>query len=408
MKLSAWKTITAAAIAIALANTVAAAETNQDLLKRLDEQQKQIDSLKKQVEAAVEATEASDTASASKSSFGGYGELHYGSYDKTAPDSHSGNADRTKALDFHRFVLFFGHQFDEKVRFFSELEIEHSLAGEGKRGEVELEQAFIEYTVNDSFSWKGGLLLMPVGIINETHEPPTFYGVERNRVEGDIIPSTWWEGGAGTTFRFADGLALDTTITSGLFTDGSFNLRNGRQKVSKASADSLAYTGRLKWTAIPGLEVAGSLQYQEDLLQGRGVTANAAEEASAVLAEAHVAWQIGGFDLRALYAQWDIDSSVAKTANKEKQSGWFIEPGYRFTDMFGVFVRYSNWDNGGFTTINGLGTFANQDKESVQFGINVWVHPHVVVKADYEHLTGEAIDGSKDDKGFNLGVGYHF
>ena len=394
MKNSMWKSVTAAVIAMALANTVSAAETAQDLQKRLDEQQKQIDALKKQVEAAVEATESNEATSASKSTFGGYGELHYGNYDKVAPDSHSGSSDRSKALDFHRFVLFFGHQFNDKVRFFSELEVEHALAGEGKRGEVELEQAFIEYTVNDGFSWKAGLFLMPVGIINETHEPPTFYGVERNRIEGDIIPSTWWEGGAGTTFRFAEGLTADATITSGLYTGSSFNIRNGRQKVSKATADSLAYTGRLKWTAIPGLEIAGSLQYQEDLLQGEGVTLNPSESAPAVLTEMHVAWQLGKFDLRALYAQWDIDGNAAKLANKDTQTGYYIEPGYRFSDTWGVFVRYSEWDNGGI---------GNTDKQSSQAGVNIWVHPNVVVKADVEQL-----DGAVDDEGFNLGVGYHF
>lgn len=391
-----WKSTAALAVSLALAGTSLAADNAQveSLQKKLDQQQKQIDELKKQVEAAVEATENVDGAgAASKSTFGGYGELHYGNYDKKAPDGASSTDD--KAFDFHRFVLFFGHEFNDKVRFFSELELEHALAGEGKKGEVELEQAFIEYRVSDAFAWKAGLFLLPVGMLNETHEPPTFYGTERNRVESDIVPTTWWEGGVGATYRFADGLTGEFDLTSGLYTGQSFNIRSGRQKVSKAKGDALAYTGRLKYTAIPGLELATTLQFQSDLLQGEGTTASASEEASATLFEVHAAWQIGQFDVRALYAMWDIDSATAEAANVDKQDGWFIEPGFRINEMFGVFARYSVWDNGGLAV--------ETEKKSAQFGINTWVHPNVVLKADYEKLSG-----ALDDKGFNLGVGYYF
>ena len=121
----------------------------------------------------------------SKTVIGGYGELHYN------------NIEDTESIDFHRFVLFFGHEFTESIRFFSEFELEHALSGDGKPGEVELEQAYIEMDLTESTTLKTGLFLVPVGIINETHEPPTFYGVERNPVEKNIIPATWWEAGAG-------------------------------------------------------------------------------------------------------------------------------------------------------------------------------------------------------------------
>ena len=109
---------------------------------------------------------------------------------------------------FHRFVLFFGHKFNAATRMFSEFELEHALAGEGKPGEVELEQAYIEHDFGDAFTGRAGVMLIPAGILNEVHEPPTFYGVERNNVEKNIIPSTWWEGGAGGTVTTAAGLQI--------------------------------------------------------------------------------------------------------------------------------------------------------------------------------------------------------
>ena len=185
---------------------------------------------------------------------------------------------------FTRFVLFFGHEFTDDLRFFSEIELEHAFSSDtddgSSSGEVELEQAFIEYDAVtepigslDNANVRGGVFLIPVGILNETHEPPTFYGVERNDVENIIIPSTWWEAGVGTTLNFTPGVSLDLAVTTGLEIEADttkkdpFRIRNGRNKVSNASADDFAYTTRLKYTGIPGLEVAGTAQYQADITQ---------------------------------------------------------------------------------------------------------------------------------------------
>ena len=117
-----------------------------------------------------------------RTTLGGYGELHLNQGDK-------------EQIDFHRFVLFVNHRFSDRVKFFSELELEHSLSGDGKPGEVELEQAYIEFSLDNDWSIRAGQYLLPLGILNEVHEPDTFYGVERNSVEANIIPTTWWEGG---------------------------------------------------------------------------------------------------------------------------------------------------------------------------------------------------------------------
>ena len=143
---------------------------------------------------------------------------------------------RKKEIDFARFVLFFGHQFTDRLRFWSELELEHAISGDGEDGEIELEQAYIEYDLTPSQHIKGGMFLIPVGILNETHEPPTFYGVERNPVENRIIPTTWWEGGLAFTGGFGDAFRYDAAAHSGLFTtaEDGYAIRAGRQKTAKA------------------------------------------------------------------------------------------------------------------------------------------------------------------------------
>ncbi|MDX1279640.1 porin [Shewanella colwelliana] len=387
------KTLIAAAIVSLFASQGAvASEETQELRKVIEQQQKvlkdlekRLEETEKRVEQTADVVEESSSAK-SATTIGGYGELHY----NNITDNKKGTD--KKEFDFHRFVLFFGHEFTENTRFFSELEVEHSISGDGQNGEVELEQAYIEHDFNQMLTGKAGLFLMPVGIINETHEPPAFYGVERNPVEKNILPATWWEAGAALNVKAAPGLAFDGAITSGLYVDESYSIRGGRQKVSKAKAEDLAYTARVKYTAVPGLELAATAQYQSDLTQGR----EGVDTASATLLTAHAIYTIEGFTVKALYAQWDIDGQEAKALGRDEQTGWYIEPSYRFNESFGVFARYNEYDNN-------AGNNADTNVEQTNVGINYWLHENVVFKADYEK-----VGGAKDSDGFNLGVGYQF
>ena len=242
-------------------------KTIEALQSKLNDQVTEIADTTEKVQAQVVAQEEAladvsdaieDTVAVeSKTKIGGYGELHYN------------NLDSGEDIDFHRFVLFFGHDFNEKTRFFSEFELEHALAGDGKPGEVELEQAYIEHMFNDTTKATFGVSLVPVGILNETHEPNTFYGVERNAVEKNIIPSTWWEAGVGMNKQVNDKLGFDLFLSSGLNTpvDGSkaFIIRSGRQKVAKATASDLAYTARVRFNPFKGLQLSATYQHHTDL-----------------------------------------------------------------------------------------------------------------------------------------------
>jgi len=352
--------------------------------------QKQIDELKARLDVTTEVIESSASTDKSHGSnkvqIGGYGELHYNNL-----NGKGGATDKTE-MDFHRFVLFFGHEFSDSIRFFSEVEIEHAIAGEGKTGEVELEQAYIEFDINKQHRVKAGVFLIPVGIINETHEPNTFYGVERNPIEKNIVPATWWEGGSAVSGEFAAGWQYDVALTSGLDlgTTGTTKVRSGRQKVGNAKAKSLMTAARVKWTGVPGLEIAATVTYQDDYTQGLG------SKNSAQLIETHAVWQRNNFALRALYASWKVDG---QTSGYDKQKGYYIEPSYKFTDKAGVFVRYNQYDNqAGDSSQNG-------EKKQTNIGVNYWPHPDVVIKADYQNQDNA---NNSDQNGFNLGIGYQF
>ena len=393
------------AAGVATAGSAIAAPTNDELYSMIQQLKAENAALKNQVDASDQAVEAvvvqaeamasSNPFAAGNVSIGGYGELHYNNL-----DDQNGTKDKD-AVDFHRFVLFFGHEFSDDLRFFSELEIEHSLAGEGKPGEVELEQAYIQYDMSDHNTVTGGLFLMPVGILNETHEPDSFYGTERNPVEKNIIPATWWEAGLMFSGDLAPGLRYDVAVTSGLDvskkgTKTSFKIRDGRQKVAKAQANDLAYTGRIKWTAMPGVTLAATMQYQDNITQG-----NIAESAEATLFETHAVIEQGNFGLRALYATWDLEGDAPKLTGYDEQTGWYVEPSYRISQNLGVFARYSEWDNqAGLSSVK-------SEMEQIDVGVNWWPHKNVVVKVDYQIQDAEKATGTELD-GMNIGIGYSF
>lgn len=392
----------APALLLAAATTSAQETATEPTLADL---QQQIEALAAEIEA--QKSRSAGHGSDGKTTLGGYGEHHYN------------NLDDKNEVDVHRFVLFIGHRFDEKVRLFSELEVEHGLVkdngdatctvnnalgsdpltlepgevvcGSSKGagpGEVELEQAYIEFTLNDAMRIKAGQFLIPVGFLNETHEPDTFHGVERNPVESAILPTTWWETGVMLSGELGESMGYDLAFHTGLNNTGG-NVRSGRQKSAKANGNEWAATVRVKYRPIESLELAATAQQQADMAQR-----TTAEPQEATLVNAQASWQpLQKLNVRGLYGQWEIENLAN---GREEQSGWYVETSYRVLEKVGVFARYNLWDN---TAAD------NTDSEIAQtdVGVNWWVHPRVVVKADYQDQRKSA-----DVDGYNLGLGWSF
>ncbi|MFV1995394.1 MAG: porin, partial [Verrucomicrobiales bacterium] len=316
-----------------------------------------------------------------QTSVGAYGELHLSLLDK-------------EEIDFHRWVLFLGHEFNDRVRFFSELEVEHSAAADGRDGAVELEQAYLEFDLWASTSLKTGIILIPVGILNEVHEPTTFFGTERNLIETEIFPTTWAEGGIALQHRFESGFSLDFATHSALDVPGdpedgnAYRIRSGRGKVSEAPADAWAFTGRAKYNGIPGLELATSLQYQTDITQ------SSPESNRALFASAHADWRRGPWGLRTVGGFWDIGGATPARLGLDQQWGYYIEPSYRFETEIGEFGFFSRWGQ--------LDAEIGR-KDLIGVGLNYWPIDQAVFKIDYDRTSG----GGKEET-LNFGLGYVF
>ncbi len=381
-----WSAVAATAFAT---GSLAQAASMEDRVKNLEEQMNA-------TTHAMESRSGGHGSGAGNTHIGGYGEMNY---NNTHTDTPAGTATQ-RQIDMRRLVLFVGHDFTDAIRMYSELELEHSFFENGEgNGEIEVEQAYIEMDLNDHHRLKTGLFLVPVGILNETHEPDTFYGVERNPIETHIIPTTWWEGGVGLSGEIAPGWGYDVALTSGLNTarlGSPGNIREARQKLSKADANDYAVTGRIKFTGIPGTELAATAQNQSDIDQGAS-----AEAVGATLVELHAVYNQGPFGLRALYAQWSLDGAVAAAAGNDKQDGFYIEPSYRINDQWGVFARYNQWDNSPNAVVD-------TQQEQIDVGANYWPHENVVFKADYADYSMGTSPANTERYAINLGVGWSF
>jgi predicted porin len=178
-------------------------------------------------------------------------------------------------------------------------------------------------------------------------------------------------------------------------TGGSaFRVRSGRQKSGKAVARDLAYSGRIRYTGFPGVEIAASAVYQSDPSQNPADGLD-----SGLLLETHITYNKGPFGLRALYAQWDFDGLAVEAAGADEQQGWYLEPSYKPNDLWGFYARIEDVEGA-----------RSQDKfDQWEVGANFWPHEDVVIKFDYrsrDHDLGT--DPGRDFSGFDLGIGYQF
>ena len=322
-----------------------------------------------------------------------------------------------------RGVLGFGYRFNETTRMAAELEVENAVASATDQGEVAFEQLYAEHDFSPSLSAKAGLFLLPVGLLNESHEPTRYFGVFRNQVETAIIPTTWRELGVGVQGTTAAGLRWNAGLTT------SFDLAKwdptsseGResplgsihQEGQLAHASSLGGYGALNYNGIPGLNVGGSVFHGG---VGQHQPGFAASDASVTLAEAHARWQPGRWDLSALVAQGqfrgvaDLNTTFAgqPTPVPDRFGGWYTQAAYRLWQQgeqsLWPFARYERLNTArSYSGLpEGLAPATQPDTRTVTVGASYYLHPQVVLKADYQRF----LNDSNLDR-VNLGLGFDF
>jgi hypothetical protein len=424
--------ISAALAAAFLAAPVASMAQETDLAKRVEQLAAELEKVKAELAAqraqaaaapapvqaaqpavsapapAVAAAPASDTV------FSGYGEVNYNHPVRNASGAQT---------DLRRAVIGIQHRFDEKTKVVAEFEWEHAIASAEDSGESAIEQMYVEREFNGGLRGKAGLFLMPVGLLNQNHEPTAYYGVERNFVETAIIPTTWREAGLGLSGEFGDGFTWDTGLTTG------FDLTNwdpasdeGResplgaihQEGQLAKSRNLSLHGALNWRGYPGLLVGGSVFTGK---AGHATPDFAGNDARVTVAELHTRYTPGAWDLSALWAYGRISNTEALNATfvgnatpvPSSFAGWYLQSAYKLWQdgdyTFSPFARFESFNTArSYAQVPaGLGVPATPYERVATVGANLMVGQGVVLKADYQKFRE---DKTRDR--VNLGVGFAY
>lgn len=347
-------------------------------------------------------------------SIGGYGEALLEFFDDSRDDGgESGAVDR---FDFLRAVVYFGYKFSDNWVFNSEIEFEHASTSEG--GSASVEFAYLDYLYRDGFNLRTGLVLIPMGWLNELHEPTVYLGAVRPRTENRIIPTTWRENGIGAYGAFG-GFDYRTYVVNGLDAAGfsAKGLRSGRQKGAKAKAEDFAWVGRLDFTGVPGLTagVAGYFGNSGQDLEDSGGDSIAVGTS---ILDLHVEYRYRGLELRGLWARAELDDvaqlndALGYTGNQsvgETLEGGYLQAGYDLLAGRGQssLTPYLRWEQINTQQQVPEGWMANPANDEQLFTLGLAYQPieQVIFKAEYQNIDNEAGTGVNQ---FNLSMGYIF
>ncbi len=349
-------------------------------------------------------------------SIGGYGEAYYR---KDVGDKSLSDRDTS---DFLRFSLYVGYKFTDRIIFNSELEFEHASTSTG--GSVSVEFAYLDFMMWKWANFRAGMLLAPLGIVNELHEPIAFNGVERPEVERRIIPSTWRENGIGLFGQLADGLeyrmyAISSLKASGFKDNG---LRSSRQKGGETLAEDIAFVGRLDYSPLDGIQLGVSI-YTGNSGQGEVFTSQLTgeevklPESNLTIWEVHGIYRYRGLEARGLFAMSHLGdarelSGILGRNLANTMYGWYAEVAYDVLPLLrpgssqslSPFVRFSYVD---LQHKMPAGMSANLSRETRIWtpGISYNPHPNVVLKVDYRNF--DTVKARRANE-VNFGLGFVF
>lgn len=356
---------------------------------------------------------------------GGYGEVHY---NQPVGSKTMNNG----ALDVHRMVMLLGYNFSPKTQFISEIEYEHV-------SEVYIEQAFLQHKLNNYINLRAGLMLIPMGIVNEYHEPTTFNGVERPLVDNKISPTTWREIGVGLSGNIIEAsIKYQAYVVNGFngyngngTLNGKNGLRSGRQKGAESYISSPNVTAKIEYYRFRGFNIGVSGYFgktQSSLYNGidkkdDAAIAKADSSATGVaMLGVDARYNLGGLQMRGQFYYTSISNTQQYnffTAQNGKQNdlgsamiGYYVEAGYNVlkfctdskTELI-PFIRFENY-NTHFATEGSVQKNKAYNNNVITSGITYKLAKGAVLKADMQFVKSEA--ATEFTKVFNAGVGVMF
>ena len=399
----------------------------------VQQDQAQVKQATQAVQATQQAVAAATTATqrsgwAANTTVTAYGEIGYTRPTKSVADSNT---------DVQRAVIGMQHRFDDKTRMVAEWEWEHAITSSDDSGESEVEQLWLEREFDSGVKGRAGLFLMPVGLLNQTHEPTAYYGVYRPDVDTKIIPSTWREVGLGASGDIGSGLNWDLAFTTAPnLTHWDASSTEGRDRGPLqaihgegqfAASRTFGGVAALNWRGVPGLWLGGSMVYDNIGQSQPGFAGNGAKM---LMLDAHARYQLAGWDFAAEAIRGTISNTEA--LNTSFIDTAIPDPTFVPHLFYGGYgqVAYQLFKSGDYAltpfaryeilnTAAGFGSLPSSaggvkqpDEHILTVGASLFIGEGVVLKADYrdyrQHKLPDPDEHFTLGNSLNLGVGFAF
>ena len=320
-------------------------------------------------------------------SIGGYGEMYYANTNKEVGTS-------SDSTEVKRFITYFGYKFTDNIILNAEIEYEGGgVTAAGAGDEVVVEFMYLDFLFNNNFNARVGNMLMPIGLINEQHEPTLYTSVQRPSTSKFIIPTTWNESGVMVYGNIIDGLEYKVAAVSAVQPDdtaGDKWFRNGRGSSTKTTNVGLATVARVDYTGTNGLLLGGSVYVDKDI----------------TLWDTHLDYKKGGARLYGTYAQTSRSGTTTGSTQVTDSYGGYINASFDLLSLTSsdmklpIFTQYENYNP---QDKRADGT-SGDDTTNISFGLNFFPHPQVVLKGDYVLSTTNNLT----DKITSLSMGFIF
>ena len=327
------------------------------------------------------------------------------------------------SMELRRFNIFLHAAISQRVRFLSELEFEHGTE------EIALETALVDFQVRPSLVLRAGIILPPIGYLNQNHDSPKWDFVDRPLVTTGIVPSTLSEVGAGIYGRGASGgliILYDVYMTNGLGESvvgnelGRTDIASGKgeERFEKDNNGSPAVSGRVGLRK-PGLGEVGLSYYggyyNSFRFEGEGVD----DRRWLGIVALDFGGSIGPAAVRGelAYATIDVPTGVSELFGN-RQGGVHLDvvapvwrprvAGYQNAVVaLGLRMEHVDYNRGTFTS---TGQPIRDDVTAVVPGISFRPTPGTVFRANYRYHWTRDFVGNQTIRtaGFQLGFATYF
>jgi hypothetical protein len=282
--------------------------------------------------------------------------------------------EKKKTFDQHRFIPFIYGEVNENIHVLAELEFEHGglVKGKGETdGEIKIEFAVLDITFSEALTYRSGIVLSPVGGFNIDHDSPRNDLTNRPLTARQIVPTTLSEAGMGFYGTFYPGdvgvLDYELYVVNGFNEGVILSMRSGRGSQKSDNNDEKSLTGRINFSPLIGVQMAGSFHV--------GAYDDAGDHNLGIYA-VDANFNRGPFEVRGEWAMASIDGAM-----HDERSGYYAQVGYHFGagtlqafphSIFTASLRYDSIDLG-----------ASQERRTT-LGLNWRPVEETAVKLDYE------------------------